>query len=97
MDNDKYSKIEVTWYHAIRLWWSITWQALLYGGLFSFIFLLIIMQVSMILKLSIPFKFITIFRIVSIFIAQIIVLKMVLTQKFKKFHIILISNQDSEI
>jgi hypothetical protein len=92
MNIENNQKIEVTWYHAMRIWWSITWQSLLYGGLFSFIFSLVIFQIAMIFRLSVSSNFLTLFRIVMIFISQIIVLKMVLSQKYKKFRITIFSN-----
>jgi flagellar biosynthesis protein FliQ len=26
-------EIEVTWWHAIKIWWSLTWRIVLFGGL----------------------------------------------------------------
>lgn len=29
-------EIQVTWWHAIKIWWSLTWRVVLFGGLAGF-------------------------------------------------------------
>ncbi len=92
-------KIEVTWSYAIRIWWSLAWRVVVFGGLASFLLGLLIgaigaatgVQTDVIqtwgeiggMLVSIP--------------VGIWVVKVILTRDFPKYRLLLVPSLESRI
>ncbi|KPK41934.1 MAG: hypothetical protein AMJ78_04160 [Omnitrophica WOR_2 bacterium SM23_29] len=85
--------VEVTWMHALKVWWSFTWRVLIYGFIGGFIIGLVLGFIMAMMGAS-PAAVNNACRIGGFIIGipiGIAVVKIVLQKKYSDFRIALIS------
>ena len=98
MEDNNQTRISVTWYYVLRIWWSFTWQSLFFGTLIG----LVLWQISIFTRHFFDLgdvyqNIVQAVSALSIFIMQIFVFKLVLTQKYRKFRIAIISSERDRV
>lgn len=91
------TEIEVTWGHAVRIWWAMVWRAVLFGSILGFVLGFSIGIVGAMLgvgKESLS-GVMTILVLLTGIPLGIWVLKIVLKKNFGKFRIAILASDDA--
>ena len=85
--------VQVTWKHAVRVWWSLLWRLLLFGFLTTAGagFILAIFAALLKIDAEVVKGACTIFGYIALILAGIVATKLVLNRHYSDFKIALIS------
>jgi len=92
-------EIKVTWGYAVRIWWSLAWRVLVFGGLAGFVLGLLIGIVGAVT--GIDNDTIHTYGQIGGMLVSIPVgiwaVKVILTREFPKFRVVLVPSLESRI